>query len=87
VCNLSALRAVFEADPAVSVTRLFTQPEAALDADRASGGANSGEYLNDLNLFYFVTGPETKTPGLYDTMVRSPLVDTVYYQAKGVPPL
>jgi hypothetical protein len=86
VCKLSALDAVFAADPSVSVTRLFTQPEADLDAERAAGRQTSGEYLSDLNLFYFVQAPEAKTPALYDRMATNPVVDTVYYQPKPVPP-
>jgi hypothetical protein len=79
-CELSALDAFLAADPDVTVVRALEMPEAWFEEQRASGRAMSGQFLADMNVYFRVTAPETKTPRLHDRLARSALVETVYYQ-------
>jgi hypothetical protein len=80
VCDVRDLDAdLYSRGWVLSVARVFDQPEAALDQQRAETRAQSGEYLDDLNLFYIVRSAPEDVSQLYDILARSPIVDTVYY--------
>jgi serine protease len=74
----------------VSLSRLFTLPEAALDAQRQLGIQNTGRQLADLNTYYAVDFPlgatDAQVAGLLATLRADPNVEFAYEEPAPAPP-
>ena len=76
--DLSALESTLSRNriPSHEVQRLFSRPEAELDAERSSGQVRSGRALADLNLYYSVKVPNgVDAAALCDELNALPYVE------------
>lgn len=76
---LDALGRMLRSEPGVSVRRLFHErPESELEAEQADGESASGEELADLNLYFRVTVPESRSEAVLRALLASDVVETAY---------
>ncbi len=84
--DLSGLDAALATYPVEEIERLFTRPEAALDAERLQIEAETGEQLPDLNLYYrFVVADAADGASLVAALVALPVVEEAYAEPLPAP--
>lgn len=90
LADLSTINGALKSAPAlqrpgaVHIERLFSRPEAALDAERQTGMARSGEQLADLNLYHVVVFDnavsKADAQAVADALIKQGLVETAYFE-------
>jgi hypothetical protein len=84
--DLASLSALLGRFPGVRVERLFTRPEAELEAERQAGQRQSGEELADLNNYYLLTLDGQAAPGAFvDALNAMPIVELAYLEPLAYP--
>jgi serine protease len=85
--DVAAVRLALSLVPGLTVERLFSQPEAQLQADLEGIEAVSGDDVADLNLYFRlrVPGP-VQAQGLLRALAALPVVETAYVEPPPAPP-
>lgn len=86
--QVDAVNALLNADPTLTGSRLFSRPEAELDAEKASGEAAVAEELADLNLYTEIhVGSPTheKVEALIDALNGYAIVELAYLEPRPEP--
>ncbi len=84
--DLSGLDAVLARHPGTRFERLFSRPEAALDAQRRGAEARGGRKTADLNLWYRLRlRPGTDVDGVIADLKALDIVETAYRQPRPAP--